>query len=198
MKKQSINAKNENAKYFQHGEFRQYARHSKQAGFSLIGFGLAAILALGVVVALVQAYNDNTGRVAASQAQTNLAALRAGIAQKLGPVGNFGDLDTNGSQLLIDLDVVPSSLIQGSQVRNEYNGFYTFGSSNGGVSTAPDDAYATITSDELPRAICMDYAASQNGWQQVLVGTTEVDGTQSAAQSACQDEGNEVTFVFRR
>ena len=155
------------------------------------------MLAVGVIYASVQAYNDNTGRVAESQAQTNLAALRGGIGQKLGRLGSFGALDTNGSQLLIDMEIVPGSLIQGSQVRNEYNGFYTFGSSDGGVSTAPDDAYATITTDELPMAICMDLAV-QTGWQQVIVNSTEVDGTQTGAQTACNDEGNELTFVFRR
>lgn len=197
MEQNTVNAKKEDGQFFQLSEFQQYARHTKQGGYSLIGFGLAALLAVGVIYGSIQYYNDNTGRVAESQAQTNLAALRAGIGQKIGRLGNFGALDTNGSQLLIDMEIVPGSLVQGSQVRNEYNGFYTFGSSDGGVSTAPDDAYATITTDELPMAICMDLAV-QTGWQQVLVNSTEVDGTQTGAQTACNDEGNELTFVFRR
>lgn len=179
-------------------DHKSYGKASKQGGFSLLGFGLASLLALGVVIGLVQAYEDNAGRVAESDARSNLSSIRAGIVQKIGPTGNFGALDTNGSQLLIDLDVIPGTLVQGSQVRNEFNGFYTFGSSNGGVTSAPDDAYATITTDELPRSTCMDLASSGEGWQQVEVNSTVVDGTLGAAQTNCADSGNTLTFTFRR
>ena len=179
-------------------EYQVYAKASKQAGFSLLGFGLASLLALGVVIGLVQAYEDNAGRVAESDARSNLSSIRAGIVQKIGPTGNFGVLDDEGSQLLIDLDVIPGTLVQGSKVRNEFNGFYTFGSSNGGVTSAPDDAYATISTDELPLSMCIDLASSGEGWQQVEVNSTVVDGTMGAAQTNCSDSGNTLTFTFRR
>ena len=170
----------------------------KQGGFSLLGYGLAAILVLGVAIGLINTFNDNSERNAERNAHSNLASLRAGIAEKVGNNGNFGDLDTDGDTLLIDLGVVPSSLVQGDAVRNEFNGFYTFGSSNGGVTTAPDDAYAFINTDEIPRAMCMDFAQRDNGWQRLEVNGAEVDYSASDAQTNCEDDGNELTFTFRR
>ena len=129
MEQNTVDAKKEEGRFFQLSDYQQYARNTKQGGYSLIGFGLAALLAVGVIYASVQAYNDNTGRVAESQAQTNLAALRAGIRQKLGRLGNCGAVETNGSQLLIDIEIVPGSLFQGSPVRKETYGCYPFGPS---------------------------------------------------------------------
>lgn len=172
-------------------------RSHKQSGMALVSAGLYFVLAIAATGAAIGSYFYITNSNAASDARQNLTLIGANIASKFEGESGYSALDTDGSQLVIDLGVAPRSLVQGSTVVNEFGGQYTFGSNNGGITGGADDAYMEITTSDIPQDVCLTLSTSGiEQWKQIQIGTTLVDGTMQSARSECQDE-NTLTFTRR-
>jgi len=168
----------------------------RQGGFTLVQLMLT-VLAVAVITALgYSQYSDIMGNTKASAAIEHRTTIAAGIRGNLGNENGYGALDTDGSQLMIDLEAVPSSLVVGSTVKNEFGGTYTFGSSDGGVSGGDANAYFTITTDKNPQSVCIKAASgSVDDWQTISVNGTEVDGSVDDARDQCVDGENTLVFT---
>lgn len=171
-------------------------RRLRQAGFSMIELMLALVVIGVLSVPIYYVYREATGSAKAESETTNLNAMAAVIRSKWKGSGDFTGLT---EALLITQKSVPEKMINGTALKNIWDGAVTIGPSD--AAGAAGTSMFKITYNQIPVSRCLDLAAgSHSSFSTVIIGSTTIKSptasySQSSALTACSPSGSEVVAI---
>lgn len=141
---------------------------SKQKGLTLIELAIViAIVAIIIFGVFLLFSRVQTSRIATDEAQ-NLNMMMADVRSKFGTQGSFNGITPT---VMINLGLVPRTMINGNNIRNGWNTNVTVAAVNLS-GTAGDGVEFTY---QVPREACADFVTSASGAaSRITVGGTVV------------------------
>lgn len=161
-------------------------RQIKERGFTLLE-GLA-LLALGSIILGAAAFAISGGLESAKVANTqeNLNYLRMNIVETYTHVHSY---DSITNDQLLDAKAVPTNMIAGEDIVNEWNGNVT-------VEPADDGRAFTVTLDNVPQGAAIKLGGQRHHWDELTINDTEIERDTVVTKEICDDELNN-TIVFK-
>lgn len=157
----------------------------RQRGVTL----MEALVVLGIAGALIMGALQFMSSASSSQdvstASRNLGMIASGVTSLYSSSAVYDGLD---NQVLLDAEIVPTSMIAGTDIINAWDGDVT-------VAPANSDRDFTIEYTQVPQSACTSLATSTfQSFQELAVGGTTVSTTADAA-TACSDGANTMTWT---
>ncbi|ADC73320.1 hypothetical protein TK90_2835 (plasmid) [Thioalkalivibrio sp. K90mix] len=90
-------------------------KRKKAKGFTLIEILIVLAIGAGILFAVFMAVNAVQGKAVAKEASETLNLMVADTRARFRSVGNFSELGNDGSQILIDNNIPPRSMINSSE-----------------------------------------------------------------------------------
>ena len=137
----------------------------KERGFTLLE-GLA-VLVLGSIILGAAAFAISGGLESAKVANTqeNLNYLRMNIVETYAHVRSY---DSVTNDQLLDAKAVPTNMIAGESIVNEWNGNVT-------VEPTDDGRAFTVTLDNVPQGAAIKLDSQRPHWDALTINDTEIE-----------------------
>lgn len=153
---------------------------------STLGSIFIGILLLGSVIYWVSD-GFSTGRL--SDVQSNLIMMQIKVQNLFSGASSYSDLDND---LLLNNDIVPTTLTKGGVISNPWGGDITFAPVDNGSAFS-------ITLTDVPRKECVSMATFQpEAWISVTINASEMEsGDVAGATNACNSDSNTIVYTTR-
>lgn len=167
------------------------ARHTgNEGGWAIMSAMIAIFVGLIMMAGIFGLVQISLQGSKVQEAQNNLSTIRTSIQQLFAGQPDYSGLNNS---LAISANMVPESMVSGSNILNAWSGDVT-------VSTGSSSSTFSIQYDDVPEEACIKFAPFGYGtWTSVDVGGSSISqngGTAvSDAVSACGSGGNSITFT---
>lgn len=174
----------------------QRAARLTQKGYSMVELMLALVVIGILAVPVYYVYRESSGSAKAESEATNLNALAAVIRSKWKTSGDFTGLSESA---LITQKSVPEKMVNGTALKNVWDGAVTIGPSDvtGGTGTS----MFKIVHNQVPVSRCLDLVSgAHSSFSTVIIASTTVKSptasySQGNALTACSPSTGEVVVV---
>lgn len=153
--------------------------------------GTLGMIFIGILLlsGIIQWIADGFATSRLSDVQSNLIMMQIKVQNLFSGSSSYADLDND---LLLNNEIVPSSLTKGGVISNPWGGEITF-------APVENGAAFSITLTDVPRKECTSLAVFQpDAWLGVSINAANVEaGDVAGATNACNTGGNTVIYTTR-
>lgn len=161
-----------------------------RSGFSLLE--LLLVVAVGAILLLagLAIYRNVTNNTNLNESARLLNVIKQETQRLFQGEGEYGDAELN--DILINAEVIPSSALNGDEIRHPYNSTVTV--------TGTDDTFTVLFTD-VPQSACLSlgqaYSINDPDFVQLEMGEDVLDGevTVIDLDNSCSDD-IEMTWTF--
>ncbi len=168
-------------------------RRNTQRGMTMIEMIIYMCIS-GIVIGMVILYfGDMLTSTDVQASQKNILTLRIQIAEAYQAEPDYSALSTENA---VNLSLIPSSMLKGSDVHNAFGGDVT-------IEPNSDPRYFDISIDGVPGDACSKMALLSRGeWEAVTVNGTDVsqlasETVTSTVASACTEDTNTIVYTAK-
>lgn len=179
----------------------KFSKLKSQQGFSMVELMLVFAIILGLAAMVFYVYPKVQESRIATEEQTNLTALQAGVKSVYQGKANYASLTT---QILLDAQVVPNNMVTGTDIVNRWREVVAVAPATLAGGTANNGFSFTYTG--VSQAACTKLAVSLgatfdivniNGTDAKAFGALDTDEAVATAQCAGGLANNTMVFSSR-